>query len=125
MNLNYELKYLLLPYFLSPQWRISIAMACLRIILRDETQTVGGRSCPVGRVLSSSPEGPGSRLAWRKLPCTLMAPGACKISRGCNVFKFPSKLYLWGYQSRGRIKFAMACLRIILRDESQTVEIAH
>ena len=39
--------------------------------------------------------------------------------------KFPSKLYLWGYQSWGaiprRIKIVMACLRIIVSDESQTI----
>ena len=47
----------------------------------------GGSSFPVGRVLSSWSEGPGSRLLWQKLSCTLMAPGACKIRHGCNVFQ--------------------------------------
>ena len=50
------------------------------------------RSCPVGRVLSSWPEGPGSRLALRKLPCTLMAPGACKIVVGAMSSKFPFEI---------------------------------
>ena len=49
----------------------------------------GARSRPVSRVLSSWSEGPGSRLARRKLPCTLMAPGASKIRRGCNVLHVP------------------------------------
>ena len=40
--------------------------------------------------------------------------------------KFPSKLYLWGtnvgeLSPPGQIKIAMACLRIILRNEYQTV----
>ena len=45
---------------------------------------------------------------------------------GAMTSKFPSKLYLWAYK-RGepcppwRMKIAMACLRIILRDEFQTV----
>ena len=30
------------------------------------------------------------------LPCTLKAPGACKIPRGCNVLHFPTKLYFRG-----------------------------
>ena len=48
-------------------------------------------------------EGPGSRLAWWKLPCTLMAPSACKIRRDAMSSKLKSKLHLWGYQSRGVI----------------------
>ena len=57
------------------------------------------------------------------LPCTLMPPGACKIRRVAILFKFPSKLYLWGTKvgkpsPPWRTKFVIACLRSILRDES-------
>ena len=61
---------------------------------------VWGRSWPVGRVLSSWAEGPGSRLAWRKLSCTLMAPGACKIRHGCNVLQVPIQIILLGIPKR-------------------------
>ena len=55
----------------------------------------------VGRALDLRPEGPGSRLvADRRPPCTLMAPGACKIRRGCNVLHVPCQKYLWGYLSK-------------------------
>ena len=60
-----------------------------------------GRSCPVSKVLSSQTEGPGSRFAWRKLPFTLMAPGACKIRRGCNVLQVPVQIILLGVPRRG------------------------
>ena len=41
----------------------------------------------------------------KTLPCTLVAPGACKIRHGRNVPKFPFKLYLWGsHPLRGRSK---------------------
>ena len=39
----------------------------------------------VGKAISSRPEGPGSSFVCETPPCTLMAPGACKIRRGCNV----------------------------------------
>ena len=86
-----------------------------------------GRSCPVGRVLSSWPENPISRLAWRKLPCTLMAPGACKLRRGYNVLLVPFQIIPLGEPKRGepfppgQINIAIACLRIILRNESRIV----
>ena len=51
-----------------------------------------GRGCSVGRALSSRPEGPGSKLAWQKTTCTLMAPGACKIHRGYNVLQVPIQI---------------------------------
>ena len=52
----------------------------------------------VGRALDLRPEGPGSRLVTdQRPPCTLMAPGACKIRRGCNVLQVPCQKYLWGY----------------------------
>ena len=60
-----------------------------------------GRGCPVDRVLISGPEGPGSRLDWRKLPCTLMAPGACKIRRGYNVLQVPIQIIPLGAPKRG------------------------
>ena len=60
-----------------------------------------GRSCPVGRVLCSWPEGLGWRLTWRKLQCTLMAPSACKIRRGCNVFLVPIQIIPRGVPKRG------------------------
>ena len=70
----------------------------------------------------------GSRLTWRKLPCTQMALGACKIRRGCNVLPYNSHPNYTSGDTKagetsppGRIKIAMACLRIILRDESQTI----
>ena len=55
-----------------------------------------GRGCPVNRVLMSGPEGPDSRLARQKLLCTLMAPCACKIRRGCNVLQVPNQFILLG-----------------------------
>ena len=61
---------------------------------------IPGRSCPVSRVLSSWPEDPSSRLAWRKLPCTLMAPGACKIRPGGNVLQAPIQIILLGVPKR-------------------------
>ena len=36
-------------------------------------------------------------------PCTLIAPGACKIRRGCNFFQVSTKFHLWRYQSEGVI----------------------
>ena len=60
-----------------------------------------GRSCPVARVLCSWPEDPGSRLTCRKLPYTLMAPGACKIRRGCNVLQVSIQIILLGAPKRG------------------------
>ena len=50
---------------------------------------------------SSELEDPGSRLAWRKLPCTLMAPGACKIHRGCNVLHVPIQIIPLGVPKWG------------------------
>ena len=88
---------------------------------------ISGRSCPVGRVLSSWPEGPGSKLARWKLSCILMVPGACKFRRGCNVLQVSIQIILLKVSKREshipprRIKIAMAWLRIIFRDESQTV----
>ena len=67
----------------------------------------------------------------KKPSCILMAPGAWKIRRGCNVLQVP----IQNYTSRGTkvkepsspwwIKIEMAYLQIILRDESQTVGNAH
>ena len=97
----------------------TIPIYLMRLSLSDSN---AWRSCwSVGRVLSFGLEGPGSRPTWRKLPCMLMAPGACEIRR-----LFPSKLCLWWYVSGGaippwRIKIAIARLRNILRDEYQTV----
>ena len=49
-----------------------------------------GHVCLVGRALDLKPEGPGLRLvADQRPPCTLKAPGACKIRRGCNVLQVP------------------------------------
>ena len=69
--------------------------------------------------------GLGSKLTWRKPPCTLMAPGACKIHHGCNVLQVPIQIITLGMPKRGsippwQIKIVMACLRIILQDESKT-----
>ena len=57
-----------------------------------------------------------------------MAPGACKIRRGCNVLRTPMQIIrLGGVPKRGgascpwRSKIMMACLWIILNDESQIV----
>ena len=64
---------------------------------------IQSRSSPVGKILRSGPEGLGSRLARRKLPCTLMAPVHVKSVVRAMFSKFPSKLYLWGYQIGGVI----------------------
>ena len=62
-----------------------------------------------------------------KLPCTLMAHGACKIRRGCNVLQVPIQIIplevpqVGESSSPQKIKIVMACLRTILRDESLTV----
>ena len=63
------------------------------------------------------------------LTCTLMILVHVKSVMVAMFSKFPFKLYLWRYRS-GRaislwqIKILMACLRTILRDESQTHYIA-
>ena len=63
----------------------------------------------------------------KKPSCILMAPGAWKIRRGCNVLQVPIQNYTSGHTKAGEpsppglIKIAMACIRIILRDEGQTV----
>ena len=49
-----------------------------RVTLKSETE------CRAA-VLSSRPVGHGLRFACETPPCTLMAPGACKIRRDCNV----------------------------------------
>ena len=60
-------------------------------------------------------------------PCTLMAPGACKIRRGCVVFQVPIQNYSSGASKaeessfQWRIKIVMSRLRTILGDESQTM----
>ena len=60
-------------------------------------------------------------------PCTLMAPGSCKIRRGCSVFLVPIQNYTpedtkaWEPSHSWRIKIVIACLQTIPRDESQTV----
>ena len=56
-------------------------------------------------------EGPGSRLVANQRPtCTLRAPGASEICRGCNVLQDPCQKYLWGvpWQSDG----LATCLRM-------------
>ena len=58
------------------------------------------------------------------LPCTLVAPGACKIRRGCNILKVPIQIMPLGGikvgepSPPGRINIVMASLRIILMDGS-------
>ena len=68
------------------------------------------------------------RLPGKTLPLKLMTLSACEIFCGCNVLQV---LIHPNYSSRGTkagelsppwwMKIAMACVRIILRDESQTV----
>ena len=36
--------------------------------------------------------------------CTLMAPGACKIRRGCNVLQVPIQIIPLGVKSGGTVK---------------------
>ena len=36
-------------------------------------------------------------------PCTVVVPGACKISCGCNVLQIPIQIIPMGYQSGGAI----------------------
>ena len=61
-------------------------------------------------------------------PCTLTAPGVCKICRGCNVLQVTIQNYISGGTDEGepsrswRIKIVMAYLRTILRNESQTID---
>ena len=63
-------------------------------------------------------------------PCALMAPGACKIRRECNVLQVPFQNYTSGGTKAGelsppwKIKIVMACLRTILRDDKPSA-IAH
>ena len=66
---------------------------------------------------------------WGEKPsCTLMAPGACEIRHGCNVLQVNPPNYTPGSTKAGkpstlwRIIIVMACLRIVLRDESQIVD---
>ena len=40
-------------------------------------------------------DSPGERL-----PCTLVAPGACKIRRGCNVLQVPMQVIPLGVPKR-------------------------
>ena len=57
-------------------------------------------------------------------PFTLMSSGASKILRGCNVLQVPNQIMpLWVpiRESRCDGSKLMAYLRIILRDESQTI----
>ena len=37
-----------------------------------------------------------------KPPCTLMAPGACKIRRGCNVLQVPIQIIFLGVPKQGK-----------------------
>ena len=73
-------------------------------------------------------EGPGFQAHLvETVPSTLMATGACKILSGCNVLQDSIQNYTCGDIKEGkpsppwRVKIGMGCLRIILRDESQTV----
>ena len=56
-----------------------------------------------------------------------MALGACKIRSGCNIPQVPIQYYTTGgtkvkeLSPHWRIKTVMACVRTILRDESETV----
>ena len=60
-----------------------------------------GRGCPVGRVLSSRPEGPGSRLSWRKTAKYANDIWCMKIRRGCNVLQVPIQILPLGVPKRG------------------------
>ena len=86
-----------------------------------------GRSCSVGRKLSSGPNGSVSRFTCEPPPCTLIVPGACKIRRACTFLQAPIQIMHLRISKKGelappwRIKIVMACDRTILRDVSQTV----
>ena len=61
-------------------------------LLKAEPLSHWGAAAAHSIVLSSWPEGQGSRLGWRKLSCTLKAPGICEIRRGCNVLQVPIQI---------------------------------
>ena len=81
----------------------------------------------VAQSIDSAHSAPYGGTPGEKPSCTLMAPGACRICRGCNALQVPIQNYSSGDTKAGepappgRIKIAMACLWITLRDESQTV----
>ena len=64
-----------------------------------------GRTTIAQSVESSAPDRrTGVRSsAGEKPPCTLMAPGECKIRRGCNVLKVPIQIIRLGVPKRGAI----------------------
>ena len=61
---------------------------------------IGGRGGPVNSSFSSGPEGPGSRLVWRNTAIVLIAPGAYKNRRGCNVLQVPIQVMPFGVPKR-------------------------
>ena len=80
----------------------------------------------VAQSIDSAHSAPYGGTPGEKPSCTLMAPGACRICRGCNALQVPIQIIPLGVPKRGKpstpgqIKIAMIYLRIILRDESQT-----
>ena len=61
----------------------------------------GDRGDPVDRALNSGPVARVRGLPEKTLPCTLMAPGACKIRRGRNVLQVPIQNYTSGGTKEG------------------------
>ena len=60
--------------------------------------------------------GPGFKACMAKIALPPAAPGACKIRRGYNILHVPFQILPLGEPSPPwRIKIAMACVRIILR----------
>ena len=76
-------------------------MACHWTTPTGESQAyygVLGRGCPV---FSSGPEARIRSSPAEKPPCALMAPGACKIRRECNVLQIPTQIIPLGVLKRG------------------------
>ena len=59
-----------------------------------------GAEATLSEELCSGPEGPVLRHACKTLPCTLIAPGACKIRRGGYVVQVPVQIIPLGVTKR-------------------------
>ena len=83
------------PYILECYFSSSFFLVCVCVCGGCRRSAAEPRSCPVGRVLISGPEGPGSRLAW-KITATYVNVTALrhlvhvKIRRRWNVLQIIS-----------------------------------
>ena len=85
-----------------------------------------GLRWPSRQSVSSGPKGPGSRLAWRNT--VMYAIGTCVIQNPswAQCPPIPNQITVGTTAGEPfppwRIKIVLACFRIILRDETQTVD---